>query len=115
MASGDELLKVITGLGSAGDSWATATTVITAASGHTVTILSISLCETAGVDETFDIYIDTASGAHAYLYLEQSLPSKSTFIHTDKIILEAADHLDVHSVTGAADIDVIISYLDQEL
>ena len=115
MASGDETLKVITGLGSAGDSWATATAVITAASGHTYTIISMSLCETAGADETFDIYIDTASGAHAYLYLEQSLPAKSTFIHNDKIILDANAHLDLHSATAAADIDIIISYLDQEL
>ena len=115
MASGDETLKGITGLGSAGDSWATATAGITAASGHTYTIISMSLCETAGADESFDIYIDTASGAHAYLYLEQSLPAKSTFIHNDKIILEANDHLDLHSATAAADIVIIISYLDQEL
>ena len=115
MASGDELLKVITGLGSAGDSWATATTVLTAASGHTVTILSISLCETAGADETFDVLIDTGSGDDTYLYLEQSLPANSTFVHSDKVILEANDHLDVHCASGGGDIDIIISYLDQEL
>jgi hypothetical protein len=114
MASGDELLKVATHLGSAND-LATAQTIITAGSGKTVTIISMSLCETAGADETFDVYIDTASGAHAYLYLEQSLPSKSTFVHNDKIILEANDHLDVHCATGGGDIDIIISYLEQEL
>jgi len=75
----------------------------------------MSLCETAGADETFDVYIDTGTGAHAYLYLEQSLPSKSTFVHSDKIILEADDHLDVHCATGGGDIDIIISYLEQEL
>jgi ribonucleotide monophosphatase NagD (HAD superfamily) len=114
MASGDELLKVATHLGSA-NNMSTAQTILTAGSGKTVTIISMSLCETAGADETFDVYIDTASGAHAYLYLEQSLPSKSTFVHNDKIILEAADHLDVHVNADGGDIDIIIAYLEQEL
>ena len=30
-------------------------TLLTAASGHTYTILNISFCETAGADETFDL------------------------------------------------------------
>ena len=114
MASGDELLKVATHLGSA-NNMSTAQTLLTAGSGKTVTIISMSLCETAGADETYDVYIDLASGDNTYLYLEQSLPSKSTFIHNDKIILEANDHLDVHVNGDGGDIDVIISYLEQEL
>ena len=114
MASGDELLKVATHRGS-GNNMSTAQTLLTAGSGKTVTIISLSLCETAGADETFDVYIDTGSGDNTYLYLEQSLPSKSTFVHNDKIILEAADHLDVHVNGDGGDIDVIISYLEQEL
>ena len=115
MASGDETLKVATHIGSA-DDLATAATILTAASGHTVTIISMSVCNThASNDETFDVYIDTGTGDHAYLYLEQSLPAKSTFVHNDKVILEADDHLDVHVATGGGDIDIIISYLDQEL
>ena len=114
MASGDELLKVATHLVSA-INMSTAQTILTAGSGKTVTVISMSLCETAGADETFDVYIDTGTGAHAYLYLEQSLPSKSTFVHNDKIILEAADHLDCHVNGDGGDIDIIISYLEQEL
>jgi hypothetical protein len=114
MASGDELLKVITTRGDDND-MATVHSKLTAGSGHTLTIISISLCETAGNDETFDILIDTGSGDDTYLYLEQSLPAKSTFVHNDKVILEALDHLDVHVATGGGDIDIIISYLDQEL
>jgi|TARA_R110002012_G_C11302136_1_gene573487 hypothetical protein len=115
MASGDELLKVHTHRGSAND-LATAQVMITAGSGKTCTVISISLCNThASNDETFDIYIDTGSGDDTYLYLEQSLPAKSTFVHNDKIVLEANDHLDVHCATGGGDIDVIVSYLEQEL
>ena len=114
MASGDELLKVITTRGDDND-MATVHSNLTAGSGHTLTIISISLRETAGNDETFDILIDTGSGDDTYLYLEQSLPAKSTFVHNDKVILEALDHLDVHVATGGGDIDIIISYLDQEL
>ena len=114
MASGDELLKVATHLGSV-NNMSTAQTMLTAGTGKTVTIISMSLCETAGADETFDVYIDTVTGSHAYLYLEQSLPSKSTFVHNDKIILEADDHLDVHVNADGGDIDIIIAYLEQEL
>jgi hypothetical protein len=114
MASGDETLKVITTRGDDND-MATVHTKLTAASGHTYTVISMSLCETAGAAETFDILIDTGSGDDTYLYLEQVLPAKSTFVHNDKIILEENDHLDVHVATGGGDIDVIISYLDQEL
>ena len=114
MASGDELLKVATHMGSA-NNMSTAQTLLTAGSGKPVTIISMSLCETAGADETFDVYVDLASGDNTYLYLEPSLPAKSTFIHNDKIILEAADHLDVHVNGDGGDIDVIISYLEQEL
>ena len=32
--------------------------LINGVSGHTYTILSITLCETAGAAETFDLYID---------------------------------------------------------
>ena len=114
MASGDELLKVATHRGSV-NNMSTAQTLLTAGSGKTVTIISLSLCETGGADETFDVYVDTGSGDDTYLYLEQSLPSKSTFVHNDKIILEANDHLDVHVNGDGGDIDVIISYLEQEL
>ena len=32
--------------------------VLTAAAGHTYTLLNISICETAGAAEIFDLYID---------------------------------------------------------
>ena len=37
--------------------------LLTVTSGHTFTILNISICETAGADETFDLYIRDDAGA----------------------------------------------------
>ena len=56
------------------------------------TILSISMCNTEADDDgTFDLYVDTdGSGADAYIYKAQALPGGATFIHSDKIVLAAA-------------------------
>ena len=40
--------------------------LLTVASGHTYTILNISICETAGNAETFDLYIRDDAGADDY-------------------------------------------------
>ena len=62
--------------------------LIDGASGHTYTILSITFCETAGAAETFE--------------------------HTSKFVIEGTDHL--CAATGnSANVDVVVSYLDQTL
>ena len=80
------------------------------------TILSISICNTeASDDATFDLYVDTnGSGADAYIYKTQSLPSLNTFIRSDKIVLSAAQKLGFVA-TASQDIDVYISYLEQDV
>ena len=89
--------------------------LIDGASGHTYTILSITICETAGAAETFDLYVDNDDGGtDNYIYKTQALGANETFEHTGRIVLEANDMLGF--VTGsAADIDVVVSYLDQTL
>ena len=37
--------------------------LLTVASGHTYTVLNLSLCETAGAAETFDLYVRDDAGA----------------------------------------------------
>tara|TARA_Y100000034_G_scaffold114254_1_gene150185 strand:- start:199 stop:522 length:324 start_codon:yes stop_codon:yes gene_type:complete len=87
--------------------------ILDGASGSVYTVLSISFCETAGNDETFDLYInDDAGGTVYYIYKSQSLPANSTFIHNDKIVLMATDELTAITAS-AADVDVVVSYLDQ--
>ena len=90
-------------------------TLLTAASGHTYTILNISICETGGADETFDLYVRDDAGANDYeIYSDQALAANATFEHTTRIVMEATDVL--YGITaGSADVDVVISYLDQTL
>ena len=91
------------------------TVLINGVSGHTYTILSITFCETAGAAETFDLYIDDDGGGTDYeIYSDQALGANETFEHTGRIILEATDMLGF--ITGSsADVDVVVSYLDQTL
>ena len=90
-------------------------TLLTAASGHTYTVLNISLCETAAAAETFDLYVRDDAGANDfYIYKAQALAANATFEHTTRLVMEATDVL--YGITAdSADVDVVITYLDQTL
>ena len=90
-------------------------TLLTAASGHTYTILNISFCETGAAAETFDLYIDPLGGsADTYIYKAQALAANATFEHTTRLTMIATDVLYGRTV-DSADVDVVITYLDQTL
>jgi len=87
--------------------------LINGVSGHTYTILSIMVCETAGAAETFDLYIDDDGGGTDYeIYSDQALAANATFEHTSKFVIEDEDHLVAKTASSAA-VDVVVSYLDQ--
>jgi len=89
--------------------------LLTVASGHTYTVLNISICETAGAAETFDLYIRDDAGANDYeIYSDQALAANATFEHTTRIVLEATDVLS-GKLGSTGNVDVVISYLDQTL
>jgi len=89
--------------------------LVTVASGHTYTILSITFCETAGAAETFDLYIRDDAGSNDYeIYSDQALAANSTFEHTSKLVLNAGDALAAKTASSAV-VDVVVSYLDQTL
>ena len=89
--------------------------VLTVASGHTYTVLNLSLCETAGAAETFDLYIRDDAGANDYeIYSDQALAANATFEHTTRLVLEATDVLSC-KLASAGNVDCVISYLDQTL
>ena len=90
-------------------------TLLTAAAGHTYTIISLTLCETGAAAETFDLYVDPLGGSNdTYIYKAQALGSNETFEHSGRIVLEATDVL--YGITAnSADVDVFITYLDQTL
>jgi hypothetical protein len=82
---------------------------------HTYTILNISICETAGTDETFDLYIRDDAGANDYeIYSDQALAANATFEHTTRIVLQTTDVLSA-KLGSTGNVDVVISYLDQTL
>jgi len=89
--------------------------LLTVAAGHTYTVLNISLCETAAAAETFDLYLDPLAGSNdTYIYKAQALGSNATFEHTTRLVMEATDVL--YGITAdSADVDVVITYLDQTL
>ncbi len=87
--------------------------LINGVNGHTYTILSITFCETAGAAETFDLYIDDGgSGTDYEIYSDQALGANETFEHTGRIVLTDEDHL-CAATASSANVDVVISYLDQ--
>ena len=89
--------------------------LLTAASGKTLTILNISICETAGAAETFDLYVRDDAGANDYeIYSDQALGANETFEHTDRIVLQTTDVLSA-KLASTGDVDIVISYLDQTL
>ena len=89
--------------------------LINGVSVHTYTILSITFCETAGAAETFSLYIDDDGGGTDYeIYSDQPLGANQTFEHTGRIILEGTDHL-CAATASSANVDVVVSYLDQTL
>jgi len=89
--------------------------LLTVTSGHTYTILNISICETGGNDETFDLYIRDNAGADDYeIYSDQALAANATFEHTTRIVLMTTDVLSA-KLASAGDVDIVISYLDQTL
>ena len=89
------------------------TVLLNGVDGHTYTILSITLCETAGAAETFDLYIDVAGGGtDIEIYSDQALGANETFEHTGRIVLEDEDHLCAATASSAV-VDVVVTYLDQ--
>ena len=105
-----EVLKLATFRGDASSVQA----LLTVGAGTTATVLSVTICETGGAAETFNLLIDDGGSADTYIYHTQALGANETFEHTGKFVMEATDHLSI--ITGSSsNIDVVVSYLDQTL
>ena len=78
------------------------------------TILSVSICNShTSTDTTFKMWIDgTTPNEDAYIYYNQALPAKGTFIHNSKIVLKEDDVLKFQT-TAAVSCQIITSYLHQ--
>ena len=81
--------------------------------GHTYTIISIFITETAGAAETVDLYIDDGGGGTDYEILsDQAIGANETFELTTKFVIEDEDHL-CAITASSANVDIVVSYLDQ--
>ena len=92
--------------------------LVQGATDKTMTVLSISICNThASNDETFSVWRTDLDGSSNvfYIYHTQSLPALSTFMHPHKIVLGATSELWVGSPSASADIDCKASYMDQDV
>ena len=108
--SGTEVLKVahIAGVTNSEN------VLINGVANHIYTILSISVCETGGASETFDLYIDDDGGGTDYEILsDQAIGANETFVWNDRLVLSGKDHLCMITA-NSANIDVVISYIDQD-
>jgi|TARA_R110002074_G_scaffold118151_1_gene250586 hypothetical protein len=87
--------------------------LINGVNGHTYTILSIVITETAGAAETVDLYIDEDGGGTDYeLLSDQALAANATFVFNDKFVITDTDHL-CAATASSADVDIVVSFLDQ--
>jgi hypothetical protein len=87
--------------------------VLNGVNGHTYTIISVVVCETAGADETFDLYIDDGGGGTDFeLLSDQALEANKTFVFNDRFVIVDEDHLCI-ATANSANVDVVVSYLDQ--
>tara|TARA_R110000824_G_scaffold3015_3_gene13927 strand:+ start:1435 stop:1785 length:351 start_codon:yes stop_codon:yes gene_type:complete len=108
--SGTEVLKVAHVAGVTNSE----NVLINGVANHIYTILSMSVCNTAAVAETFDLYIDDNGGGTDYEILsDQVIGANATFIYSDKLVLSGTDHLCIITAS-AADIDVVINFIDQD-
>ena len=81
--------------------------------GHTYTILSIFITETAGAAETVDLYIDDGGGGTDYEILsDQAVGANETFELTTKFVITDEAHL-CAATASSANVDIVVSYLDQ--
>ena len=96
--SGTEVLKVALTAGVTNAE----SVVLGGVANHIYTILSVTLCETAGAAGTdYEVLSDSALGAN------------ETFVYNDRLVLSGTDALCV-ALASAGNVDVVVSYIDQD-
>jgi len=87
--------------------------LINGVNGHTYTIISVIVTETAAAAETFDLYIDENGGGTDFeLLSDQALGANETFVLNDRFVITDTDHLCI-ATANSANVDVVVSFLDQ--
>ena len=91
------------------------TKILDGVANHVYTVLSIVITETAGAAEVFGLFLDPSAGGTDYEILSLATPlgADETFIFNDRLVLTGTDELNFKSA-GTCDIDIVISYVDQD-
>ena len=90
-------------------------TLLTGVGNHVYTVLSVIITETAGNAETIGMYLDPDAGGTNYeiIAIGTALAGNATYVWNDKFVLTGRDQL--HFIAGGTcDIDIVISYIDQD-
>ena len=78
-----------------------------------VAVLITGRANSLGAAETFDMYIDDGGGGTDYEVLsDQAIGANETFVWNERIVLVDEDHLCI-ATADSANVDVVVSYLDQ--
>ena len=88
--------------------------ILSGVANHIYSIICITICETAGNAEIFNLYIDDNAGGNAYEILsDQALGANKTFIFNDRLVLSGTDRLCL-ALGTAGDVDCTVHYIDQD-
>ena len=93
----------------------TDTKILDGVANHVYTVLSIVITETAGAAETFGLFLDPSAAGTDYeiISLATALGADKTFVFNDRLVLTGTDELNFKA-GGTCDIDIVISYVDQD-
>ena len=82
---------------------------------HIYTVLSVTICETAGAAETFNLYVWDANATNNVVEVlsDQAIGANETFIWNDRLVLSGTQELTIITASSA-DLDCIVSYIDQD-
>jgi len=89
-------------------------TLLTGVANHIYTIISIILVNRDSSTRGFDLYVDPSAGGTDFFILDSvSIPTKDTYVFSDKFVLTGTDKL--HIIADASsNFDIICSYIDQD-
>jgi hypothetical protein len=109
--SGTEVLK-FTNMRALSNTWST---IFTGVANHIYTIISIVCANTTSVAESLNMgFADDGSNTNLnYLFLSQDLPGYGTFVWSDRVVFSGTKYLRA-AADSSADIDVWVSYIDQD-
>ena len=88
------------------------TNTATVPSLNIITLLSISFAEASASADTINMVINDGSN-DIYILKVQSLPSNSTFVYSEKLVIGAGDKVTVFTDLSA-NVDIWYSYIKQD-